>query len=144
MNTRACFAILTSTLLGTVSSSFASLLGVPLGFPFISYQSTSTNALTYNSTNQLFSIDAAPVAVLFSSSEGPKLVTGIKSLQIRAIVDNTGTLVGGVAGDDLVLIGTVLRGTNLYTGVLLTGEVKGFGFLESGATDQYDLLFTPT
>jgi hypothetical protein len=60
------------------------------------------------------------------------------------MVDNTGALVGGVPGNDFSLSGTVTEGTNTYSGVLLTGEVTGFGFLESGGTDLYDLQFTPT
>ncbi|PYJ08295.1 MAG: hypothetical protein DME25_01910, partial [Verrucomicrobia bacterium] len=73
-----------------INSAHATLVGVKITFPKITFQNTSTNALTYNATTQLFSIDAAPIAVLFSASESPRLVTGIKSLTIRALVDNTG------------------------------------------------------
>ena len=126
------------------TSSSANLLGVSLAFPRVGYSSPSAFALTYNATNQLFSMDAPPTTMLFSGTEAPRPVTGSKNLQIRVIVDSTGALVSGVPGDDLILSGTVTRGTSTYSGVLLTGEVTAFGFLESGGTDLYDLRFTPT
>ncbi len=140
--------ISTATMFATVLPSAGSLLGANPTFPKVTYQNTSASALTYNSTNQLLTINGSPSAIKFSSAELPLIVTGVKSLQIKAVVDNAGVLVGGVTGDDFVLSGTVKRivgsVTNVYTGVLLTGEVMAFGSLESGATDQYDLRFTPT
>jgi hypothetical protein len=127
-----------------VSSSFAGLLNVTLTFPKISYNNAGVSALNYNASNQLFSISATPTFVTFANAESPKIISGTKSLQIRIMVDNTGALVGGVPGNDFSLSGTVTEGTNTYSGVLLTGEVTGFGFLESGGTDLYDLQFTPT
>ena len=66
-------------------------------------------------------------------------------------MDNTGALVGSAPGDggnDLVLSGTVTRVvggvTNTYTGMLLTGTVTAFGFLDGGSVDTYDLRFNPT
>ena len=48
----------------------------------------------------------------------------------------------------MILSGTVSRVvgtvTNTYTGLLLTGEVTGFGYQDVGATDLYDFRFTPT
>ena len=140
--------ISTIAMFATVMPSAASLLGANPTFPKVTYQNTSTSALIYNSTSQLLTINSSPTAIQFSSAESPRLITGVKSLQIKAVVDNTGALVGGVTGDDFILSGTVTRivgsVTNVYSGVLLTGEVTAFGSLESGATDQYDLRFTPT
>jgi hypothetical protein len=127
-----------------VSSSYAGLLNVTLTFPKISYNNVSVSALNYTPTNQLLSISATPTTVLFANAEPPRVISGTKSLQIQIKVDNTGALVGGVPGNDFSLSGTVTEGTNTYSGVLLTGEVTGFGFLESGDTDLYDLQFTPT
>jgi hypothetical protein len=127
-----------------VSSSLAGLLNVTLTFPKISYNNAGVSALNYTASNQLFSISATPTTVLFANGESPKVISGTKSLQIRVVVDNTGALVGGVPGNDFSLSGTVTEGTNTYSGVLLTGEVTGFGFQESGGTDLYDLRFTPT
>ena len=142
MKRRVSFAVAGAALMALMGTAMAALLGVHLTFPLISYQNTSPNALSYSATTKLFSIDATPSAILFASNE-VHFVTG-GTLTIRLFVDNSGALVGGIPGDDLVLTGTVMRGTNIYTGILLTGEVTGFGFLESGATDQYDLRFTPT
>ena len=62
-------------------------------------------------------------------------------------MDNSGNLIGGTPGDDFQIDGTVsptgLAADNV-SGVLLTGEVLGFGFLEAGTTDQYDMRFRVT
>lgn len=144
MKNRFLLSVLTAVVAVVASSAQATLLGIHIGYPLITYQNISTTALTYNTTTDLFSINASPAAIQFSASESPTLVSGIKSFQIRVLVDHTGLVVGGVPGDDLVLTGTVVRGTTTYTGVLLTGEVSGFGYVNSGTTDQYDLRFTPT
>ena len=120
-----------------------------LSYPKITYNNVGTTALTYNATSQLFSVNASPLAVSFSSTEGPRPVTGVKSLQIHALVDNTGALVGGLpGGNDLTLSGTLTRVvgnvTNKYSGVLLTGQVVQFGFQHGNDLDQYDFRFTPT
>jgi uncharacterized protein affecting Mg2+/Co2+ transport len=139
--------------LGTITitittSTFAALLNVSLNFPKVTYANTATNALTYNATSQLFSFSATPGTVQFTGAETPRLITGTRTLTVRALVNNSGNLVSGVAGDDLVLSGTVTRivgtVTNTYSGLLLTAEVTAFGFLEAGATDQYDFRFIAT
>ena len=84
------------------------------------------------------SIDATPVAIRFAPGQPPRFVnpTGAppdRYVSIRAEIDDTGTLVGGVPGDDLVILGEVDadgNGTIDYDGVLLTGEVTDFGFLD--------------
>lgn len=131
------------------TTSSAALVGVNLvTYPRITYQSTITTTLTYTTSNQLFRVDATPTAVLFSGTEAPRLISGTRSLAIRVLVNNSGNLIGGVTGNDFAMSGTVTRVvgtvTNTYSGLLLAGEVTAFGFLESGATDQYDLRFTPT
>ncbi len=129
------------------SSSFASLLNVGLTFPKIGYVSQTAFAVNYTASNQLYTVSATPSTVLFANAQPPRVITGAHSLKIQIQVDNTGALVGSAPGDggnDLVLTGTVTMGTNIYSGVLLTGQVFGFGFLESGATDLYDFRFTPT
>jgi hypothetical protein len=130
--------------------SFAALLGVNVRYPLVSHQNTGTNAVTYvtyTSVNYLFSVTSPPSSVQFSSSETPRPITGTKSLTINILVDNAGNLIGGVpanGGNDFTLSGTVTRGTNTYSGVLLTGTVTAFGFYGSGASSQYDLRFTAT
>ena len=132
-----------------VTSSFANLLGVSVElYPRITYQATSTSGLTYTPTNQLLTITALPTAIQFSSAETARPISGARSLTINVLVDNAGNLVGGVSGADFTLSGNVTRivggVTNIYSGVLLTGEVAGFGFLESGPTDQFDFRFNVT
>ncbi|MGA2138159.1 MAG: HYR domain-containing protein, partial [Verrucomicrobiia bacterium] len=134
------------------ASSLANLLGVNIViYPRVVYSSTSTSALTYTASSHLFTITAPPTSIQFSGAEGVRLITGTKSLTISVLVDNSGNLIGGVpanGGIDFTLSGTVSRivggVTNTYTGVLLTGAVTGFGFLESGPTDLYDFRFNPT
>jgi len=131
-----------------VSASFAALLNLNIGYPRIVSISVSANAVSYNATNQWFTVGASPQTITFSSSQGPQAVSGIRSLQISALVDNTGTLIGSATGsNDLVLSGTVNQAvdgvTNTYSGVLLTGAVTQFGSL-GGGTSQFEFRFTPT
>lgn len=62
-------------------------------------------------------------------------------------VDAHGQLVGGVAGDDLVVSGALDRNGDFVidqTGTLLTGEIIAFGFEELGATDRLSYVFEVT
>ncbi len=144
MKQRTWLCILLSLCISPAFSSLAGLLNVGLSFPKISFNNVGSFALSYTPSNQLFSISATPSLVLFSSVEPPKVITGVRSLQIQFLIDNTGAVAGSSSGNDFVLTGTVTRGTNTYTGVLLTGKIAAFGSLESGVTDQYDFRFTPT
>src|ERR1051325_8031855 len=101
MKRRVSFAVAGAALMALMGTAMAALLGVHLTFPLISYQNTSPNALSYSATTKLFSIDATPSAILFASNE-VHFVTG-GTLTIRLFVDNSGALVGGIPGDDLVL-----------------------------------------
>jgi hypothetical protein len=140
----ACLAVL---LLPTATAR-ASLLGVDIGFPRIAFSSASPIAFNYDSGSELLTVTAAPTLALFSSSEFPAPLSGMVAISIRARMDAGGQLIGGVAGDDFTLSGTVSRAvgsvTKTYTGTLLTGEITAFGFLESGATDQFDFRFAGT
>ena len=94
-------------------------------------------------------MDAAPLAILFPP---PRFVfdstSAPKDVKINIVVDATGALIGGTPGDDLVVIGAVdTTGDSVLDtdGVLLTGEVTAFGFLDSGGpTDTFDFAFTVT
>lgn len=137
--------------IGFVSASFAALLGVLPGFPNLTYD--ANGVVTYNAGSQSFKINASPIAIRFSPVSPPRLVTptGVpptEVLSVDIIVDGGGTLLSGVAGDDLVLVGQVDENgdsTPDYTGVLLTGEIIAFGHEDSGGpTDQYDFRFAVT
>jgi hypothetical protein len=130
---------------GVATSSFAALEGVNLTYPEANFLTTASTAVnyTYTGPNGLFSVSAPLTTMIFSSSEGSQLFSGGSSMQINFAVDNTGALAGPTA-NDLVLQGTVTEGTTTYSGVLLTGEATGFGFVKHGTIAQYDFQFAPT
>ncbi len=114
----------------------AGMLGVQPGLPQVLY---NQGALTYDAGADLLSIEAIPIAIRFVSGSPATVANG--SLTIGAEVDDTGALTGGVPGDDLVLTGDAGQ----YTGVLLTGEIVQFGYIDSGGpTDLYDFRFVAT
>ncbi|MGD0017619.1 MAG: Ig-like domain-containing protein [Verrucomicrobiia bacterium] len=135
-----------------VPQSFADLLNVSLGYPRIAYDSANPFAVNYTASNQLFSVGATANVIVFAKAGTPINISGTSNLQIQIKVDNTGVLVGGVEGDDLLVSGTVAQVvggvTNTYSGVLLTGEVTGFGFFPPVAGESsgslYDFRFTVT
>ena len=103
--------------------------------------------MSYDSTSTAFVADATPLIWVEMSGGTPRFVTGAADFDLNILVDNSGNLIGGVPGDDLVVTGDIdLDGDTVVdvSGVLLTGEVTGFGFMESGTTDEYDFLFTVT
>ena len=149
-----CNTLASGALIGALASvpigASASLLGVTPGIPHLTYDNAGT--LTYNAGTQLFSVNAVPLSFLFppiptSSSVFDSTSEGPKSFSFNIQVDNAGNLTGGVPGDDFLVIGAVdTTGDTILDadGVLLTGEISGFGFQEDGATDLYDFLFVPT
>jgi len=124
----------------------ASLIGVDIGYPRISFKSPLPMSFSYDAGADLLMVEALPTAALFSLGDLPELFSGMVGLTIQAQVDSTGQLIGGVFGNDFTLFGTVSRMGTVYEGPLplLTGEVTAFGFQESGATDQFDFQFTGT
>ncbi|HKQ48838.1 MAG TPA: hypothetical protein VJZ71_12275 [Phycisphaerae bacterium] len=144
-----CFAIFAVS--GAVSVSFAALLGVIPGFPVITYDSNGTTS--YNATSDALALVASPISIRFSPSTPPRLITptGIPAsevLQIGASISDTGAVLSGVPGDDLVVQGQIDadgNGSIDYSGILLTGEIIAFGFEDTGtATDRYDFRFAFT
>jgi hypothetical protein len=118
------------------------LIGITPGFPLLTYD--STGQIHYDPTTQAFDLTATPLAYKGSAPADPTAIIAPASLALHVKVDNSGQLVGGVAGDDLVVTGSINDGTINVSGVLLTGEVTDFGFAESGATDAYDFRFAVT
>jgi len=129
-------------------TSPAALLGNTLTFPQLSFDNQGTTS--YSAATDQFVVDASPVAIRLLAGGAPVLITPTAGLgeafSINATIDDTGTLVGGVPGDDLLVFGDVnLGGLGSFSGVLLTGEITGFGFQDSGGTtDFYDFTFTLT
>ena len=121
------------------------LLGIaPVLLPSMTYD--STGHIEYTAANDTFDLTATPLT--FRNTSGPPHnFSGAGDLSVHILVDNSGNLIGGTPGDDFQIDGTVsptgLAADNV-SGVLLTGEVLGFGFLEAGTTDQYDMRFRVT
>ena len=121
------------------------LLGVtPLDLPVVSYN--SNGVVNYDSTSNAFSLAATPLSIETQTTPFGLFFSGDVDINIE--VDETGALVGGTAGDDFILIGDVDTTGDFVadtSGVLLTGEVLGFGFEDSGGTtDLYDFRFVLT
>ena len=65
------------------------------------------------------------------------------------LVDDTGAVVGGVSGDDIIVRGAVdVDGDNVidFDGVLITGEILDFGFEDTNpppatTLDNFDFRF---
>jgi hypothetical protein len=130
------------------SRKMLALLGVVPQFPIIAYDNSGVAA--YSAAAETFDATATPLSFKASIPAPPRPITNPRDVEIHIRVDNSGNLLGGVAGDDLRIEGNVdldgnpsTTGDNL-SGVLLTGEILDFGFLEAGVTDQFDFRFIPT
>jgi predicted extracellular nuclease len=125
----------------------AALLNNTLDLPLIAYNNQGTT--TYDATSDAFVVDASPLSILVPANPPVTINpdgSGSKIVVINITVDDTGALSGGAPGDDLIVSGEVnVPGLGLVSGVLLTGEVTGFGFQDSGGpTDNFDFAFTLT
>jgi len=123
-----------------------SLIGLDLEPPTTYYD--ANGVVAYDAAAQAFDSDATPTAIQFMPGTRPIQIQLPRDFQLHILVDNTGGVIGGVAGDDLYIEGQIdvdRDGIMDYDGVLLTGEIQAFGFLDTGTTtDQYDFRFTPT
>ena len=129
-------------------SANAALLPLPtLDYPLIVQ---SEGLTSYDMTTRILSTDVFPITAQFAETEPvrPFLVEAGEYVQLRVEVGSDGSLIGGVAGDDLIIEGQLdIDGDGIIdvTGVLITAEVTGFGFLDSGnSIDQYNYSFTLT
>lgn len=113
-----------------------------LGLPELSFNNGGTT--TYDAQAGVVAVDAAPLSYRTPTSSGP-FFSGDVDLSIQ--VDNAGNLLGGVSGDDLVVSGDLdVNGDFIVdlSGVMLTGEVKAFGFEELGPSDSFTYVFEVT
>lgn len=123
-------------------------LGIVPEFPLIAYNSTGVTA--YDAGAQTLDITASPLVMLEAPpgpTSPPRFILPARSFEMHMQVDNAGTLVGGVAGDDLTVTGSIdLDGDFIadVSGTLLTGEISEFGYEDNGTTDFMDFRFTPT
>ena len=126
-------------------TSTAALLNNTLNNPLIGYDNQGTT--TYDAGTDVFLVDASPLSLQVVMGGAPVVITPIPGLGdafiINITVDNTGALTGGAPGDDLLVVGEVtLPSGDFFSGVLLTGEVSGFGHQDSGGpTDSFDFTF---
>ena len=116
----------------------ADLLGFAPSFPQISYDSTDPNSISYDPGTQVFTVDSLPVAISFSAVESSDLIVSNRSIQIQLNTD--GSLLSGANGFTITGFFTRVVGgvTNTYSGVLLQGDVIGFGYNDSEFTDNFD------
>lgn len=125
-----------------------SLLGMGdlLGPPEVSYDATGTG--TFVAATDSFDVDAAPLSIVLELGARPLRILDPRDFEMHIKIGDDGTLLGGVAGDDLYLQGKVMDRTNVvYDGVLLTGEIVAYGELNAGTgmgADKFDFRFTPT
>ena len=128
--------------------NYTPLLDLMVDWPVILFDNTGRT--TYVAAEQLLTIDAdATYIQLFDDPEAPPFPieaigdpSSYGTFKVRAVVDHTGKLVGGVApgspnsacgdgnGDDFCTMGTFFDGT--WSGILLKGEVVDFASRDGG------------
>ena len=122
-----------------------SLLGVVPELPAIVYNSTGT--IAYDSASEQLKVEASPL-YFRQSGTSPLRVVADGSVLMQVRVDSDGQLVGGVAGDDLLVTGEIDLdgdGTVDASGTLLTGEVLAYGWQDTSETiDNHDFRFQLT
>ena len=125
------------------------LIPVAPQLPLVNFNGTGPS-LVYDAPSQAFGIVARALS-FFDGVNAPKPIIGTRSTDIHVTVDSSGSLVGGVPGDDFLLVGTIDNNGNGVvdagdtSGTLLAGEVLQFGFQDSGGTtDKFDFRFQPT
>jgi hypothetical protein len=143
---RAAAATLASLTLAIATGAVAALLGIVPDFPKMAFEGGSTTAQISNGS---LTVSATPTIMLITNV-GPLVpVLGPSSVSIGATVDASCNLVGGIAGDDLVITGTVdvdpFGAGDVRTGTLLTGEILALGVGDpSGTVDPFDFRFQVT
>lgn len=122
------------------------LLGHTIDVPFVSYVSSAGHH--YDAVSQILSVNADAVSFRQDQSLPPFLDPKFSnsSFNFSLRIDNSGNLIGGVAGDDLVVSGEITIGGTTYSGVLLTGEILDFGVAGNGpnVTSSFEYLFEIT
>ncbi|WP_419194230.1 SdrD B-like domain-containing protein [Novipirellula herctigrandis] len=111
----------------------------------------NTGTVQYDSTSNTFTATATPLLFVdqFSFPFGTAIQSP-KSYDLQFQVDENGSLISGVPGPDFILTGEIdidSDETIDVSGTLLTGEVIGFGFQDSGSAssiDAFDLRLSVT
>ncbi|MEA1988319.1 MAG: hypothetical protein U9N57_03790, partial [Pseudomonadota bacterium] len=141
--------IASASLIAINTPANAALLDLPaLEYPLITFDNTGVT--TFDTLTGLLSTEALPIALTLSETIRPTFIkpTSLgESVSINVIVDSNGNLIGGVEGDDLIIVGNAdvdRDGIAEYSGVLLTAEVLKFGYQDDGANDLYNYTFAVT
>lgn len=132
---------------GAAGSALATgngLLELELSKPFTIYNSTGVT--TYDAGTDRLCVTAT---LLATQLEGVEVYVplGSATIDFKLKVNRYGRLSGGVPGDDLRVMGSADLdddGIPEYSGVLLRGEIRAFGWQEAGATDLFDTKFEIT
>ena len=120
----------------------ATLIPVSPGVPKTQTISTVATATNYTAATQAFNVTSTPTTIQLTTGGVSVPIATPRAVTINIRVDNAGTLIGGVSGDDFVMTGQI-DGT--FNGTLLTGEILQFGFLNAtGTTDTFDFRFRVT
>ncbi|MBC8001961.1 MAG: HYR domain-containing protein, partial [Opitutaceae bacterium] len=116
----------------------ADLLGVAPGYPRVGFISQSPTAVSYDPGSHILTVNADPIDIVDSPLDGGVLIVSNRSVQI--VLNNSGGMVSGTGGFTLTGEFTRTEGGMpvTYSGVLLTGDVTAFGYLDSAFVDQYD------
>ena len=127
------------------------LLGIqPTAMPQISLEKVGTYNYTASGS---FTADLEPDVVLNTALLPP--VSNMNTfgspadryVRININIDPTGTVATGVAGDDLVVYGSLDTNADFIDdaqGVLLTGEIVSFGYADTASVDTFDFRFRAT
>jgi hypothetical protein len=139
----ALFAVL------TVAPASATLLGVEdqIGLPDISYGSGST--FTYSASSDLATLSANAAQLTLPPPPGSvQTITGsFPNVSLQFLVDSSGNLISGIAGDDLVVTGSSTGTFGTFASPLVTAEITSFGFANNSSdpgSSWFDVLLTVT
>ena len=143
MNKICAMVLGTALTMGAAGQARAGLLDMELSKPLLGFDGGAT---TYSASTGVFE---ATSTVLAGQFDGVVLLLplGSATIDMSFRLRPNGTLRGGVNGPDLTIVGTVDvdgDGNPEYTGTLLTGEAKAFGWQEAGSTDVFDAQFDVT
>ena len=123
----------------------ATLLEISPDLPTMEYGSLAGQGIQYNAASGAFTATGLPLSAQFTSLGGKQLITGAAGLSIHLQVDASGVASSGGAAHDFALWGEVSHAGNLYSGMLLTGSLLEFGFLDASIiVDAFDFLFDVT
>src|SRR5688500_12354031 len=132
------------------------LLGIPLGYPNVFFNSVGSTSYTYDAAagTGTFKVSSLPLVFMPSEADPAQMVAPPRTLKIEFKVDGAGNVVAGAAGHDFQMTGSIdADGDGLLDAetLLLTGEVVQFGHADVApvapatlATDLYDFRFRPT